>query len=58
MPSITSGNTEHYGDSRKLAARPRLKRAYREHLGYSIDDMVVTSGLSVEELEMIETGPL
>lgn len=31
-------------------------RAYREHFGYSLQDLAVTSGLSVEEIEMIETG--
>ncbi len=31
-------------------------RAYREHLGYTIDDIAVTSGLTVEEVEKIEEG--
>jgi hypothetical protein len=31
-------------------------RAYREHLGYSIEDIAVTSGLTVEEVELIEAG--
>lgn len=31
-------------------------RAYREHLGYSIEDIAVTSGLTVEEVELIESG--
>lgn len=31
-------------------------RAYREHLGYTVDDVAVTSGLTVEEVEKIESG--
>jgi transcriptional regulator with XRE-family HTH domain len=31
-------------------------RAYREHLGYSIDDIAITSGLTVDEVELIESG--
>ncbi|KUM27025.1 DNA-binding protein [Mesorhizobium loti] len=31
-------------------------RAYREHLGYSIQDVAVTSGLAVEEIQNIESG--
>ncbi len=31
-------------------------RAYREHLGYTVDDIAVTSGLTVGEVEKIEAG--
>ena len=31
-----------------------VMRAYREHLGYSIGDIAVTSGLTVEEIELIK----
>lgn len=31
-------------------------RAYREHLGYSIEDVAVTSGLATEEIQNIESG--
>ena len=31
-------------------------RAYREHLGYSLDDIAVTSGLTVDEVGLIESG--
>ncbi len=31
-------------------------RAYREHLGYSVEDLAVTSGLAIDEIEMIEMG--
>lgn len=31
-------------------------RAYREHLGYSVEDLAVTSGLAINEIEMIEMG--
>jgi len=31
-------------------------RAYREHLGYTIDDIALTSGLTTEEVELIESG--
>ncbi len=30
--------------------------AYREHLDYSVEDLAVTSGLIVEEVELIEIG--
>lgn len=33
-----------------------LIRAYREHLGYSIDHIAVTSGLTVEEVKRVEDG--
>jgi transcriptional regulator with XRE-family HTH domain len=31
-------------------------RAYREHLGYTVEDIAVTSGLTTEEIEKIEAG--
>lgn len=31
-------------------------RAYREHLGYTVDDIAVTSGLTLDEVEKIEAG--
>ncbi|MDN5928473.1 MAG: helix-turn-helix transcriptional regulator [Hyphomicrobiales bacterium] len=31
-------------------------RAYREHLGYTVGDIAVTSGLTIEEVEKIEAG--
>jgi len=31
-------------------------RAYREYLGYTVDGVAVTSGLTTEEVEKIETG--
>lgn len=31
-------------------------RACREHLGYSIEDVAVTSGLTTEEVELVESG--
>ncbi|RUU14511.1 XRE family transcriptional regulator [Mesorhizobium sp. USDA-HM6] len=31
-------------------------RAFREHLGYSIEDLAVTSGLAAEEIQNIESG--
>ncbi|MBA1143109.1 MULTISPECIES: helix-turn-helix domain-containing protein [Mesorhizobium] len=31
-------------------------RAYREHLGYSIEDLAVTSGLAAEEIQNMESG--
>ena len=33
-----------------------LIRAYREHLGYTVEDIAVTSGLTAEEIEKIEAG--
>ncbi|MGI6852068.1 helix-turn-helix domain-containing protein [Mesorhizobium sp. 1B3] len=39
-----------------ISAGTPVIRAYREHLGYSIDDIAVTSGLTVEEVELIESG--
>jgi hypothetical protein len=31
-------------------------RAYREHLGYTVEDIAVTSGLTISEVEKIESG--
>ena len=31
-------------------------RAYRNYLGYSVEDVAVTTGLAVEEIEKIEKG--
>ncbi|MEV8645693.1 helix-turn-helix transcriptional regulator [Mesorhizobium ciceri] len=31
-------------------------QAYREHLGYSTEEIAVTSGLTVEEVRLIESG--
>ncbi|PBB29309.1 MULTISPECIES: helix-turn-helix transcriptional regulator [Mesorhizobium] len=31
-------------------------RAYREHLGYSVDDLAVACGLAAEEILNIESG--
>ncbi|MER8841855.1 helix-turn-helix domain-containing protein [Mesorhizobium sp. M0913] len=31
-------------------------RAYREHLGYSIEDLAVACGLAAEEIQNIESG--
>jgi hypothetical protein len=33
-----------------------LIRAYREYLGYTIDHIAITSGLTVEEIERVEAG--
>ncbi|ESZ38797.1 DNA-binding protein [Mesorhizobium sp. L2C054A000] len=33
-----------------------IVRAYREHLGYSIDDLAVACGLAAEEIQNIERG--
>jgi transcriptional regulator with XRE-family HTH domain len=33
-----------------------IVRAYREHLGYSIEDLAVACGLAAEEIENIESG--
>ena len=39
-----------------ISAGTPVIRAYRKHLGYSINDIAVTSGLTVEEVELIESG--
>ncbi|NGO52082.1 helix-turn-helix domain-containing protein [Allomesorhizobium camelthorni] len=31
-------------------------RAYREHLGYSIEELAIACGLAAEEIENIESG--
>ncbi|EHH06338.1 hypothetical protein MEA186_28897 [Mesorhizobium amorphae CCNWGS0123] len=31
-------------------------RAYREHLGYTIEDLAVACGLAAEEIQNIESG--
>jgi transcriptional regulator with XRE-family HTH domain len=33
-----------------------IVRAFREHLGYSIEDLAVACGLAAEEIENIESG--
>jgi transcriptional regulator with XRE-family HTH domain len=33
-----------------------VTKAYREHLGYTIDDVAVASGLTPKEVEKIESG--
>ena len=40
----------------KISAGTPVIRAYREHLDYSIEDIAVTSGLTVEEVELMERG--
>jgi len=40
----------------KISVGIPVMRAYREHLGYSIEDIAVTSGLAVEEVELMEAG--
>jgi len=39
-----------------ISAGTHIIRAYREHLGYSIEDLAVVSGLAAEEIENIESG--
>ncbi|WP_051645233.1 helix-turn-helix transcriptional regulator [Labrenzia sp. DG1229] len=39
-----------------VASGTNIVRAYREHLGYSLEDFSATSGLAVHELNMIEAG--
>jgi hypothetical protein len=39
-----------------ISAETPVIRAYREHLSYTIDDIAITSGLTVEEVEKIESG--
>jgi transcriptional regulator with XRE-family HTH domain len=34
----------------------QIIRAYREHLGYSVEDLAVACGLAAEEIENIESG--
>ncbi|UUP19707.1 helix-turn-helix domain-containing protein [Nitratireductor thuwali] len=42
--------------SNAISAGTSIVRAYREHLGYTIEDVAVTSGLTAEEIEQIEAG--
>ena len=42
--------------SKAISAGTHITRAYREYLGYTIESVAVTSGLTVEELEQIEVG--
>ncbi|MHA7773877.1 helix-turn-helix domain-containing protein [Roseibium sp. M-1] len=39
-----------------VASGTNIVRAYREHLGYSLDDFSATSGLAVDEINKIEAG--
>ncbi|MHA6685865.1 helix-turn-helix domain-containing protein [Mesorhizobium sp. A556] len=39
-----------------ITAGVHVARAYREHLGYTIGDVAITSGLTVQEVEQIEAG--
>lgn len=39
-----------------ISAGTPVIRAYREHLGYTIDDIAITSGLTIEEVTKIEEG--
>jgi transcriptional regulator with XRE-family HTH domain len=42
--------------SNAIEAGMHIIRAYREYLGYTIDDVAITSGLTAEEVEQIEAG--
>lgn len=42
--------------SNAVAAGVHIARAYREYLGYTIADVAITSGLTIEEVEQIESG--
>jgi hypothetical protein len=37
-----------------IASGVHVARAYREYLGYTIGDVAITSGLTVQEVEQIE----
>jgi transcriptional regulator with XRE-family HTH domain len=39
-----------------VARGTNIVRAYREHLGYSLEDFSATSGLAVGEINKIESG--
>ncbi|WP_315928723.1 helix-turn-helix transcriptional regulator [Mesorhizobium sp. SP-1A] len=39
-----------------ISAGTNIVRAYREHLGYTIQDVAVTSGLTIDEIERLEAG--
>lgn len=40
----------------EISQETHLIRAYRERLGYAIDDVAVTSGLTVGEIALVEAG--
>lgn len=42
--------------SKAIASGTHIAKAYREHLGYTIEDVAVTSGLTVDEVQKIEAG--
>jgi transcriptional regulator with XRE-family HTH domain len=42
--------------SQAMAEGRNIVRAYREFLGYSVEDLAVACGLAVEEIENIESG--
>lgn len=42
--------------SQAISEGTHIIRAYREHLGYSIEDLAVACGLAAEEIEIIESG--
>lgn len=42
--------------SKAISAGVHIARAYREYLGYTVEGVAVTSGLTVEEVERIEAG--
>lgn len=42
--------------SKAIASGTHIARAYREYLGYTVEDVAVTSGLTVEEVRKIEAG--
>jgi hypothetical protein len=59
-PAFWSG---HMNDSRipemvleAISKGTHIIRAYREHLGYSIEDLAIACGLAAEEIENIESG--
>ncbi|MGX7877254.1 XRE family transcriptional regulator [Mesorhizobium sp. ORM6] len=39
-----------------MSAGTHIIRAYREHLGYSVEDLAVACGLAAEEILNIEAG--
>ena len=41
---------------RAMSDGKHIIRAYREHLGYSIDELAVACGLAAEEIKNIESG--
>lgn len=44
------------GSAYRISNGKPVIQAYREHLGYSTEDIAVTSGLTVEEVGLIESG--